>query len=51
MTTKDKDKKNKSTTSKAPLKDLKLSKQQSCKVQGGVVSGGLAGPEDWSSTN
>jgi hypothetical protein len=47
MSTKDKAKKNQSTSGKNPLKDLRPKKD--CKVQGGMggVSGGLAGPEDY----
>jgi hypothetical protein len=46
MQTKDNGKKSKSTK---PIKDLKLQKEQTCKVSGGAaVTGGLFGPEDWS---
>lgn len=48
MSTKDKAKQNKATSGKGPLKDLRLKRGQSCKVQGGLgVGGGNAGPEDW----
>jgi hypothetical protein len=50
MSTKDKAKQNKSASDKHPLKDLRVQKEQSGKVQGGLggagVIGGNAGPED-----
>ena len=46
MSTKDKAKHNKSASGKTSLKDLRVKKEQSCKIQGGLVSGGLPGPED-----
>lgn len=49
MQTQDKTKNKKSN--KTEMKDLNPKKEQSCKVQGGVVSGGNAGPEDWTSRN
>ena len=51
MSTKDKAKQNKPASAKTPLKDLRVQKEQSCKVQGGLggtgVTGGNPGPEDF----
>lgn len=47
MSTKDKAKQNKPASPKHPLKDLRVQKEQSCKVQGGLVTGSNPGPEDF----